>query len=210
MPDGHEIDPSPVYPEFEYARLVFAMKTALFLFLLSFQGVYTEAEGRILQLYGKDFSFKVIEPEGWVLDTRSAPQIANFIFHPVGQDWRRAEAVIFARFIARSDETTLNGFLEENQTQFEEDCPFAEGDMPEFVSEKVNDFELRSYICPGFGNEIVAVKEVPRFFVLFSLNSSMNEGLKGGFPALKQILHSFQWIDTFPRNTIPPASKPGE
>lgn len=156
MSNGDEIAiRTKSHPPPGHARLRSVIKFLLLLTLINVPGVFAEGNDRILHLYGKDFSFKVAEPVGWKLDTRSAPQIANFIFHPVGQNWRRSNALIFARFIPKKGSMTLEDFLEENQTRFEEECPFADPETPESSIGLKGRFKTKTFTCPGFHRRLI-------------------------------------------------------
>ena len=52
--------------------------------------------GRTLRIGGKDFSFSVTEPEGWMIDFAAAQQIANFVMYPMNTTWRESDVVAFA------------------------------------------------------------------------------------------------------------------
>jgi hypothetical protein len=169
-------------------------KVVLLLLVLS---NVAEDDDRVVHLYGRGFSFKVAQPSGWTLDTRSAPQLANFIFHPTGQDWRRSESVIYARFIPREDETQLEEFLTENRAEFERSCPFADPENTEISrSRDWSSFTIQQFSCPGVRQEVLAVKEVDKYFIMFALSSPNPGTLEAGLPVLHTITGSFQWFDT--------------
>ena len=170
-----------------------------FLVVFPYSGLMAEGSDRILHLYGRDFSFKVAEPAGWTLDTRSAPQLANFIFYPAGKNWRKADVLIFARFVPKQEPVTLEEFIRENEEQFEEECPFADPAEQGRTLKVRGGFQTRTFICPGFRSEMVAIGEVGKFFILFSLSSSDPDSLAKGIPALERIVRSFEWFENPPR-----------
>ncbi len=168
------------------------------------------AEGRVVHLYGRGFSFQVMEPEGWELDTGAAPQIANFIFHPKGQDWRRAESLIVARFIRRDGNQGLEGFMNSSRKEFLDACPFGEVQpYKDAHMSSIEPFKLEDYHCPGVRQELVATGPFSRYFVVFSLSSQQPDGVTAALPALKTILSSFEWVDLPALRDLPaPAPKP--
>jgi hypothetical protein len=174
-----------------HKQLVFAV-----LLLVSFSFVVAQDDGKVLRLYGRDFSFQVTEPDGWMLNTRSAPQIANFIFHPRGVDWRRADSVIFARFVPRLEDETLEDFARQGREKFLAECPFADDRPPPLDLPPVDQFAFEVYHCPGIREEVVAVTAVRRFFVVFALSTQKEGALKEGFGALHQIASSFEWFES--------------
>jgi len=166
----------------------------------------------MVHLYGRGFSFQVMEPEGWELDTGAAPQIANFIFHPKGQDWRRAESLIVARFIRREGSQGLEAFMESSRKEFLDACPFGEAQpYKDAEMASVEPFKLEDYHCPGVRQEVVATGPFSRYFVVFSLSSQQPGGVKAALPALRTILSSFEWVDVPALRDLPgPAPKPGD
>lgn len=163
------------------------------LFLLGIaEGEVTE--GKILELHGRGFSFQVLEPEGWVLDTYSAPQIANFIFHPQGMNWRRADAVIYSRFAPRNSGENLETFLQENRDQFFTSCPEGEeSELKHLKGQPVEPFRLFRYTCPRGQTELVAFAEYPGHFVVFALTGRNAAAIAPGEVPLRGILQSFRW-----------------
>lgn len=183
----------------------------LFLALLLSVASPAPGEGRVIQLYGRGFSFQVMEPEGWELDTGAAPQIANFIFHPKGKDWRRAEALIIARFVRREGDRGIDEFLESSREEFLQACPF--GDIKPFEDPRmrsIEPFRIEGYHCPGVRQEVVATASFSRYFVIFSLSSQQPGGAEAALPALVTILSSFEWVDLPALRDLPgPKPDPG-
>jgi hypothetical protein len=155
----------------------------------------SETGDRLLRLSGSTFSIELVEPLGWKLATRAAPQIANFIFHPEGTDWRRAEAVIFVRIVPRASSETVREFIEVSDKRFRERCPFEDGhDNPGALYE-VPGFQIGEYRCPGIRDELLAVTEVPGSFVVFTLSTESEGMVDRSAPVLRKILTSFRWYE---------------
>lgn len=191
-----------------------ARLTRMLLFLVFLLGMpaTVSAQGRIVQLYGRGFSFRVAEPEGWELDTGAAPQIANFIFHPRGMDWRRAEALVIARFVHPEDGQTLDGMIEKSRQEFTAACPFGEArPVQDEELTSIEPFKLEEYDCPGVRQEIVAAGSFPRYFVIFSLSSNVEHGVEAALPMFRTILSSFEWVETPVLRELPgPLPDPGD
>ena len=173
-------------------RLALPLILALFAFHLS-----AETGDRLLRLSGSTFSLEVIEPEGWKLATRAALQIANFIFYPEGTDWRRADAVIYVRFVRREEAETREGFIEASEARFREECSLidSEEETPP-LRQEISAFLVEELRCRGIREEMIAVTEVPGFFVVFSLSSQTGTSIDQSIPVLKRILQSFSWQET--------------
>ena len=159
--------------------------------LLAQPAVPGEQAERILRLHGRGFSFEVVEPPGWLLDTRSAPQVANFIFYPEGGEWRGSDRVIFARFVPRRPEESTGEFLRTDRENFGKQCPLGNDGQAVSPGEAVSGFSLQRFDCPPSKPELVAVRSVPGFFVVFVLVAPEDD-----VPARKAfdaILRSFKW-----------------
>lgn len=150
----------------------------------------------MVQMYGRGFSFQVAEPSGWTLDTRGAPQIANFIFHRQGENWRQSDAFILARFVKKQKGDTLQSFIEDNLDRFVIACPAGKesNGRPEGL-EKVDPFHVQTYDCPGVRREVVATGDFSRYFVVFVLSSEREGAADAALPALQEILSTFQWFE---------------
>jgi len=164
-------------------------------FILSLLGFATQAEigGRLLSLSGSTFSLEVLEPQGWTLATRAAPQIANFIFHPQGTDWRRAEAVVYVRIVPREESEKAEQFIESSGKRFKEGCVFGDREAKEPLLLGATSFHLVEFRCPGIREEVVAVTAVSGAFVVFTLSVQPGGSIDTLRPVLKSILMSFRW-----------------
>lgn len=150
--------------------------------------------GKIVHLTGNGFSLEISQPEGWILDTSSAPQIAAMVFYPEGTDWRRSDARIFVRFTPRPKDTNFEEFVEEDRGKFEEECPFADPEEDRFEWQDVEDrFRVSEYRCPGIRNAVVAFSETEQFVVIVELSAETGVALQRSISPLREILASFQW-----------------
>lgn len=164
-----------------------------FVLLLSY--LPPETGGELIRLYGRGFSFEVLEPRGWTLDTGSAPQVANFIIHPEGENWRRAPAVVYVRFVRRQAEDSLEDFVLENRNQFIQFCPFAEEEFSDLPLEPVEPFAIEVYDCPGVRREVVASAALPGYFAVFVLSEQQKGAIEESADVFRRILSSFRFFD---------------
>ena len=118
--------------------------------------------GKTIRIGGNGFSFSITEPDGWQIDFRGASQIANFVMHPEGSDWRQAPVVVFARFTPRGSRETLESFADKDAEEFQKTCLFYEIQNIDLSLKGVRKFLSREHSCPSVRNEIVAVTEVPK------------------------------------------------
>ena len=156
--------------------------------------------GRTLRIRGLDYSFLVTEPAGWTIDVGSAIQVANFVMHPEGSQWREAEVVAFSRFFPRNQDEDLEKFLQSELAGQEVLCPKLE------ISDLRLDVDLssgnrsrprvvaKSCACPGGKQEVVAFTEVTGYFVIFVLSARDEASISKALPTFQQLISSFRWL----------------
>src|SRR6185295_8947918 len=55
-------------------------------------------------IYGKNYSFALMAPKGWVLDTTSGRQQGlQAVFYPNGSSWKNGAAVMYANVYQKTD-----------------------------------------------------------------------------------------------------------
>jgi len=163
--------------------------------------------GRTLRIRGLDYSFLVTEPSGWTIDVGSVIQVANFVMHPEGTQWREADVVAFSRFFPRNQDEDLENFLQSELAGQEVRCPKLEisdlhldlalnpgtGDRPRVVA--------KSCACPGGKQEVVAFTEVTDYFVIFVLSARDEASVSEALPTFQQLISSFRWLGR-PRSPV--------
>ncbi len=150
--------------------------------------------GKTLRIGGKDVSFSITEPEGWMIDFAAAPQIANFVMYPLHTTWRESDVVAFARFAPKGSQETLEAFLGNNLKEFQERCPFYETRDVKLELSGAQTFVTTTLHCPSMRHEIVAVTEVPGFFITFVLSSNQRNRLDSALSPFQELLSSFLWV----------------
>ena len=164
--------------------------------------------GRTLRIGGKDFSFSITEPEGWTIDFTAAQQIANFVMYPMNTTWRESDVVAFARFAPKGSQATLEVFLENNLKEFQERCPFYETGDVKLELSGAQTFVAKALHCPSMRHEIVAVTEVPGFFITFVLSSDQRNRLQSALSPFRELLSSFLWVPRKTESNKPAEEKP--
>jgi len=70
-------------------------------------------------LYGKNFSYAVGEPKGWVLDSEAGKsQDLSVVFYKQGQSWQNGNAVIYINLNPRSKGVSLEREAKEDVAEF--------------------------------------------------------------------------------------------
>lgn len=150
-------------------------------------------ESSTVRFHGPGIEFEVGLPEGWRIDGRAAPQLAHFLILPEGENWRRSDRVIYARFVPIEAGKGVNKFLTEDREQFEAECPFADEPLQEAGFDNLKDFAFQSYHCPGVRHEMMAVQEIPRYFIVFLLTSPNRNAFDESLPPYRKVLEDFRW-----------------
>lgn len=167
-------------------------KAVLLLFLLLTPTVL--AKGKTLRVNGRGFSFSISEPEGWLVDFRSAAQIANFVIHPRLSTWREASVVVFGRFVAKQPKETLETFVDNALEEFQNSCPFFDIQGSDLELDGPHLFTTKILRCPGVRHEMVAITEVSGFFISFVLSADSPNGLREAQSPFQEVLSSFLWL----------------
>ncbi len=165
--------------------------------LIMFCSVYLLAAGRTIRISSPQFAFLIDEPEGWMIDVQSAVQIANFVVHRQGTTWRGADVAVFGRFLPREGEETLEDFVKDDELRFQLNCPMSEIKRLDLEPRegRTHEFLVKTYNCPATQSEIVAIAQVPNFFVIFSLSTQKGEkALERGMDAFQELLRSFRFL----------------
>ncbi len=150
--------------------------------------------GNTVRLNSRHFTVLLTEPDGWVLDTKSAAQIAHFVLHERGTPWRQAEAVVFGRFSPRGESETAETLILEDEGRFRLECPAADVRERDLELESPYPFTVKSFRCPGSRIELVAVATLPSSFTIFVLSSGRADLLESRLEAFKEILEGFRWL----------------
>lgn len=156
--------------------------------------------GRTLRIRGLDYSFLVTEPSGWTIDVGSAIQVANFVMHREGTQWREADVVAFSRFFPRNQDEDLENFLQSELAGQEVLCPKLEISDLRLELELNPETRKRPRVvaklcaCPGVKQEVVAFTEVPDYFVIFVLSARDEASISKALPIFQQLISSFRWL----------------
>lgn len=168
-------------------------------------GVALASAGQMRTWGGRDFILGILEPDGWIAEVSDVTQIAHFVLHPAEQTWRDADSVIYVRLVPRSDEESVDGFVEQNMENLRESCPLIDFQDYQFDVHGSRDFTTKGYDCPGHRYEVASVTAVPGYFALLALSSRTDAELKQNLPVFKEVLKSFYWQQ---RERIPKMQKP--
>lgn len=175
--------------------------------LLIFWATVSLEAGRSIRINGPGFAFMITEPEEWVIDFRSAAQIAHFVITPGGMSWRTADLAIFGRFVEKTQAESLETFLAADEKRFLEECPLPEIEPIQFDFQGADAFLSRSYQCLGSQNELVAVTDYGTHFGVFILSSRSSDFPPAAKRLFGGVLESLKWMpekERKPRSEVHP------
>ncbi len=159
--------------------------------------------GNPIRISSPLFSFLVVEPDGWRLDLQGAAQIAHFVLTPEGSTWRNSKLAIFGRFVPAEPSETIEQFLAGDEGRFREECPVPQIKQLSLDLKGSHDFNVRSYVCPGNQDDVVAVAQVPSHFAVFILSAQSGGRVGDGMEAFKEVLEGFHWLGGRQRSPRP-------
>lgn len=83
------------------------------------QSKASKSTGQSAILYGKNFSYAVSEPKGWVLDSEAGKsQNLSVVFYKQGQSWQNGDAVIYINLSPRRKGVSLEREAKEDVNEF--------------------------------------------------------------------------------------------
>src|SRR6266851_2782414 len=100
------------------------IKTISILFALAFFCGVASGQDDSGIIFGKNYSFTLTAPKGWVLDNTSGrSQGLQAVFYPKGSSWKTGAAVMYANVYQKSDPTkeSLQTIIANDVTQFKKD-----------------------------------------------------------------------------------------
>lgn len=169
-------------------RLVLAVLLALPLPALAVEDAGTGI------IYGKQHSFSLTAPKGWVLDTKSG--VADGVhaaFYPKGGTWKDSPVVMYGNGVDKTGAETFDQFVAGDVKKFEN----AHADI------KVTDLDPGS--VPGKAvkakrfsfkttNEVVVYIDEPKSISLIVMSARGEDKLIEAFPAFQDLVKSYQFM----------------
>ena len=147
---------------------------------------------------GKDFSFYVKPPAGWMLDLESGkPQGHCAVFCLQGSTWQEGVTVMYANASPKLPGQTLDSFIEADLKPFQASAPTLKiRTAPPVVTSDQKTASIREFGPDSHGNyESVAYIEEPSVFVVLVMTSRHLKGWKDEQPAFRGMVQSYRYID---------------
>jgi len=149
-------------------------------------------------VYGPKGAFKIMAPEGWVLDNSAGlDQGLPCVLFPKGDTWEKAEPLMYAK-IAGTDVTNHEAFAAKAIKEMKRE----RGDFAVKRLDSGKTSDGRPYFVNDYAptdeyprHERVAYIQMPKAVAYVVFSADTKEGLRKHEGALKQVLASFASMD---------------
>jgi len=155
-------------------------------------------------IYGKNYSFALSAPKGWVLDTTSGRQQGlQAVFYPNGSSWKNGAAVMYASVVQKTDPTkeSLESVIANDVAGFKKDSPnlkIVDADAiltRTDARSKDKKATVRHFTGDSNGNsEAVAYVDEGNLVVMLVLSARSQKDFDGSLPAFKEFVGSYFFL----------------
>jgi hypothetical protein len=150
-------------------------------------------------IYGKNHSFMLTAPEGWIIDNKSGiPNGLHAVFYPKGSSWSKATAMMYANTASKkvAGNETIGKVIEYDISQFKKKSPdLAVKDAEPLPISKGKKAIIKYFSGDNFNNhEAIAYIDENKVVVIIVLSSRSKEEFENSLPAFKELLNSYQFL----------------
>ncbi len=170
------------------------------LFLANF--AYAQENNSAL-VVGKDYSFTLSAPKGWVANSESGVnQGAPFVFYPKNSSWQKSVAVMYMTVYPKAENgDTLEKFIERDVSDFKANSAKLNVETADEIITakdargKERKAEVRYFTGDQFGNyEAVAYIDQDKSVVSIVLSSKSKKDFDASFSAFKELVASYYFL----------------
>jgi hypothetical protein len=155
-------------------------------------------------IYGKNYSFALTAPKGWVLDTTSGRQQGlQAVFYPKGSSWKNGAAVMYANVYQNTDPTkeSLQTIIANDVADFKKESPnlkVVDADaIPTRTDVRSIDKKATVKYFTGDRNgnsEAVAYVDEGNLVVMLVFNARSQKDFEDSLPAFKEFVGSYFFL----------------
>lgn len=152
-------------------------------------------------IYGKDHSFMLTAPKGWVIDNKSGvPNNLHAVFYPVGSSWAKATSIMYANTASKgvAGNETIQKVIDYDLSQFRKKSPNVIVTDAEPLPTSKGKKAIAKYLSGDtFGNhEAIAYIDENKVVVFIVLSSRSQEDFVKSLPAFKELVASYElWTE---------------
>lgn len=148
-------------------------------------------------VYGKQHSFLISAPAGWVLDNQSgAAQGLHAVFYPQGSSWKYSAVVMYANTARRKKGDTLDSFINYDVSVFRDQRRAQKiEDGPSLATGDGRRVPVKYFLGDLNGNyEAVAYVEEKYIVVYLVMTSRSEELFNEDLPAFQKLVASYKFV----------------
>ena len=163
-------------------------------------------------IYGEKYSYNLLAPEGWVIDTEAgAANGFNAVFYPMNKTWQTAEAIIYT-VAEQKNGKNLEQYINSNINWYK--SKFAEVQVSDWeplttsegqsVPTKLFDADSKTAM------ELVAYVDSPYTVNRIVLVAKNEDAFTAGFSALDELVKSYKFVSADVEVKTPEQAQQGE
>lgn len=167
------------------------------LFLMPANTSYSKEEGGGGILYGKNFSYIISAPKGWVFDNESgASQGLHAVIYPKGKSWENAPAAIYSKGAQKKEGETITKFINNDFEDFKKNSPNIKmDDYSKITTGDNREAVVKMFSNDKWGNyELVAYIDMPKAIGVIVLTSRDKKSFDNSTKAFEQVVKSFKFL----------------
>ena len=155
-------------------------------------------------IYGKNYSFALTAPKGWVLDiTNGRQQGLQAVFYPKGSSWKNGAAVMYANVYQKTDPTkeSLQTIIANDVADFKKESPNLKVVDAEAIPTRTDTRSkdkratVKYFTADRNGNsEAVAYVDEGNLVVMLVLNARSQQDFEASLPAFKEFVGSYFFL----------------
>jgi hypothetical protein len=147
-------------------------------------------------IFGRDHSFSLTAPAGWVLDNASGvPQGLQAVFYPKGSSWKDSASVMYAG-VTRKEKASFAKVVQDDVARFKEGSPKTTvADLPSLLTHDKKKAVVKCFFDAKHDNhEAVAYIDEAKVVVLLTLSCRSQEELDKSMSAHKELIASYRFL----------------
>ena len=148
-------------------------------------------------IYGRNYSFTLAAPDGWVLDNTTEGKTGLCaVFYPVNSSWKSSRTVMYANTALKGEgQQTREELIAFDTQQFRAKAPkLSVTELPALATRNGKSV-VKKFAGDQFNNfEAVAYIDAPKVIVMLVLTSRDEAGFLGAYPAFEKLVGSYQFL----------------
>ncbi len=156
-------------------------------------------------LIGRNYSFILREPAGWLLDgTSGKAQGVDTVIYREGESWKTGVAVMYARVIPKDskERETIQKVIENDVNEFKKANQMSRvSELTPLTTRDKKNATVKDFYDAGNKNfETVAYIDEPKVVIIIVLTVRQKEDFDKAFPAFKDLVGSYFFVQELSPN----------